>query len=70
MFKLIEKNKVNRSILNCDYIRYSSAEISTINTANSQKSIKIPREASVISLSNSSLIQTLMYYMPLVMTEM
>ena len=36
-------------------IRYSPAEISTINTANSQIYINIPREDSVISLLNSYL---------------
>ena len=53
MFKLSEKYEINRDILKCDYIRYSSSEISTINTANSQVYINIPREDSVISLLNS-----------------
>ena len=44
MFKLSEKYSVNRDILKCDYIRYSPSEISTINTANSQVYINIPRE--------------------------
>ena len=35
MFKLNEKSEVSRSILKCDYIRYSPSEISTTNTANS-----------------------------------
>ena len=39
----------------CDFIRYSPAEISTINTANSQIYINLPREDSVISLLNSYL---------------
>ena len=55
MFKLNEKYEINRDILKCDYIRYSPAEISTINTANSQVYINIPREDSVISLLNSYL---------------
>ena len=55
MFKLSENYEVNRRILKCDYIRYSPAEISTINTANSQIYINIPREDSVISLLNSYL---------------
>ena len=55
MFKLNENYEVDRRILNCDYIRYSPAEISTINTANSQIYINIPREVSVISLLNSYL---------------
>ena len=50
MFKLSENYEVDRRILKCDYIRYSPAEISTINTANSQIYIIIPREDSVISL--------------------
>ena len=50
MFKLNEKNEINRDISVCDYIRYSPSEINTINTANSQVYINIPREDSVISL--------------------
>ena len=53
MFKLSENYEIDRKILQCDYIRYSPAEISTINTANSQIYINIPREDSVISLLNS-----------------
>ena len=53
MFKLSENYKIDRRILKCDYIRYSPAEMSTINTANSQIYINIPREDSVISLLNS-----------------
>ena len=55
MFKLNETNEVDRRILKCDYIRYSPAETSTINTPNSQIYINIPREDSVISLLNSYL---------------
>ena len=55
MFKLNDKNEINRDILKCDYIRYSPSEINTINTANSQVYINIPREDSVISLLNSYL---------------
>ena len=55
MFKLNEKYEINRDILKCDYIRYSPSEISTINTANSQVYVNIPREDSVISLLNSYL---------------
>ena len=55
MFKLNQKYEINRDILKCDYIRYSPSEISTINTANSQVYINIPREDSVISLLNSYL---------------
>ena len=47
MFKLSEKYQTDRRILRCDYIRYSSSEISTINTANSQIFINIPREDSL-----------------------
>ena len=53
MFKLSENYEVDRKILKCEYIRYSPAEISTINTANSQIYINIPREDSFISLLNS-----------------
>ena len=55
MFKLTENYDIDRRILKCDYIRYSPAEISTKNTANSQIYINIPREDSVISLLNSYL---------------
>ena len=55
MFKLSEKDSVNRDILKCDYVRYSPSEISTINTANSQVYIIILREDSVVSLLNSYL---------------
>ena len=55
MFKLSENYEIDRRILKCDYIRYSPAEISTINTANSQTYNNIPREDSVISLLNSYL---------------
>ena len=55
MFKLNEKYEISRDILKCDYIRYSPSEISTINTANSQVYINIPREDSVISLLNGYL---------------
>ena len=55
MFKLNENYEFDRRILNCDYIRYSPAETSTINTPNSQIYINIPREDSVISFLNSYL---------------
>ena len=55
MFKLNEKYEINRDIFKCDYIRYSPSEKSTINTANSQVHINIPREDSAISLLNSDL---------------
>ena len=55
MFKLNENYEVDRKFLKCDYIRYSPAETSTINTPNSQIYINIPREDSVISLLNSYL---------------
>ena len=53
MFKLNQKYEINRDILKCDYIRHSPSEISTINTANSQIYINIPREDSVVSLLKS-----------------
>ena len=55
MFKLNENYEVDRRFLKCDYIRYSPAETSTINTPNGQIYINIPREDSVISLLNSYL---------------
>ena len=55
MFKLSENFEIDRRILKCDYIRYSPAEISTINPPNSQIYINIPREDSLISLLNSYL---------------
>ena len=53
MFRISENYEIDRMILKCNYIRYSPAEICTINTANSQIYINIPREDSVISLLNS-----------------
>ena len=53
MFKLNERYEVDRKILKCDFIRYSPSEISTINTANSQMYINIPREDYLISLLKS-----------------
>ena len=50
MFKLTEKSESNRNILKCHYIRYSPIETSSVNTANSQIYINIPREDSVFSL--------------------
>ena len=55
MFKLNENYEVDGKILKCDYIRYSPAETSTINTPNSQIYINTPREDSLISLLNSYL---------------
>ena len=52
MFKLNENYEVDRRILKCEYIRYSPAETSTINTPNSQIYINIQREESVVSLLN------------------
>ena len=53
MFKLSERYQIDRRIQKCDYIRYSPSEISTINAANSQIYINIPREDSLISLLKS-----------------
>ena len=55
MFKPSEKYQIDRRILKCDYIRYSPSEISTINKANSQVYINIPREVSLIFLLKSYL---------------
>ena len=55
MIKLSENYSINRDILKCDYIRYSTSETSTINTPNSQVYINIPREDSVTSMLNSYL---------------
>ena len=55
MFKLSENYEIDRTIPKCYYIRYSPTEISTINTANSQIYINLPRDDSVISLLNSYL---------------
>ena len=55
MFKLNKNYEVDQRILNCDYIRYSPAETSTINTPNSPIYINTPREDSVVSLLNSYL---------------
>ena len=55
MFKLNEEYEINTSILKCECFRYSPYEKSTINTANSQIYINVPREDRVISLLNSYL---------------
>ena len=55
MIEQNEKYEVHRSILKCDYIRYSPSERSTINTAYSQNCLIIPREDSFISLISSYL---------------
>ena len=55
MFKLNENYEVDRGILKCNDIRYTPAEISTINTPNSQSYINIPTEDSIISSLNSYL---------------
>ena len=55
MFKLNENYDVDRRNLRCDYIRYSPAETSTINTSNSQIYFNKRREDSVISLLTSYL---------------
>ena len=55
MFKLNEINEIIRKFFKCDCIRYSPSEISTINTANYQININIPKEDSVISLLNTYL---------------
>ena len=55
MFKLNENYEIDRRILNCDYIRYSPAETSTMNTPISQIYINKPREDSDVSLLSSYL---------------
>ena len=72
MFKLSENYEVDRRVLKCHYIRYSPAEISTTNTANSQININIPREDSAISLLKSYIEKKLMYYrlVPVTDTQM
>ena len=50
MFKLKENYAVDRGILICDYIRYSPAETSTINTLNSKIYISIYLEKIVLFL--------------------
>ena len=53
MFKLNENYGVDRRFLKCNFIPFSPAEISTINTTNIQIYFNIPREGSVIFLLNS-----------------
>ena len=50
IFQLYEKDEFNISILKCDYIRYSPAKKQTINTANSQVCISIPRKDSLFPM--------------------
>ena len=53
MFKLNEKYEFSRSILKCDYIRYSTTEKSTKNTATSQIYMNILRKHSAIPVLTS-----------------
>ena len=55
MFTLKENFEVDKRILECDYVRYSPAETSTINTPNSQIYINKHREDSLISFLYSCL---------------
>ena len=55
MFKLNESYETNRRILKCDDITSSPAEVSTINTPDSQLYTDIAREDSVISVLNTYL---------------
>ena len=55
MFKLNKNYEVDRLFLNCDFMRFSPAKTSTINTPKSEVYINLPREYSVISLLNSYL---------------
>ena len=55
MFKKNEKYEDKKGILKCDYRRFSSCKICTIDTANSQVYIKKRREDSIIYLLNSYL---------------
>ena len=50
MSKLNEKYEFDRRILKCADIRYSLAEVTTINTANSQIYVNERQEDSFISL--------------------
>ena len=50
MFELNENYENIRNILKGDYIRDNPPEKSTINTANSQIYINVPRKYSVIGL--------------------
>ena len=53
MFKQNEKCEINRSILNCDHIRYSPSEIGTLIIPYSQTYININGEDSVNSVLDS-----------------
>ena len=55
MLKISEKYSIVRDILKCDFIRYSPSEITTLNAANSQIYINLPREDNVNSLLNRDL---------------
>ena len=55
MFKPNEDYGVDEKILNFDFIRYSTAKTSTLNTPNSQIFINIPRKDSRNSLLNYNL---------------
>ena len=68
--KLIENYEVDRKILKRNYIRFSPAEVFTINTPNSRICINIPREDSVFSLLNIYLDLSIEVIKNLITTDM
>ena len=55
IFNLSQKHAVDRTILKCDYNRYTAPSLSLVNGENNQIFIDIPRDDSAISLKDSYL---------------
>ena len=55
MFKLANKNTIERPILKCDYIRHSPESSSIFNDENKQSYIDIHEEHSALSLKDTHL---------------
>ena len=53
MFSLKSKNTVENPIHKIDFIKYSPSSLATVNNANSNISISLPREDAFICLQNS-----------------
>ena len=56
MFKLKKNYRSDRTVVKCDFLKFSPVETSTINTPNTQVYINIPKEDSVFSFLKSYLV--------------
>ena len=53
MFSLRSKYRLEKPIHKIDFIKYSPSSLATVNNANSNISISLPREDAYICLQNS-----------------